>query len=199
MSVSAVDTWQSHAVHETKAQIYMGPGLRRAAADSQRYFSPSDPEAGASLAISGGRGGARLTHSHERQYSYVLQSLSLWREINTDMFKLWCLAEADLLSESNTYRLVNTGAGHLRCPFCRALQACVFGSVAMQVCLICVRTAQQAGVWSGCRSGHEPGATGAPRQQSYPQHPVAMSAADRLLGRLVGEPLAPLLAASCAA
>jgi len=84
--------------------------LRSCATESQRYFSPSDPEAGASLAISGGRGGARLTHSHERQYSYVLQSLSLWREINTDMFKLWCLAEADLLSESNTYRLVNTGA-----------------------------------------------------------------------------------------
>ena len=41
----------------------------------------------------------------------MLQSLSLWREINTDMFKLWCLAEADLLSESNSYRLVNTGAG----------------------------------------------------------------------------------------
>ncbi len=67
------------------------------------------PEEGASLAISGGRGGARLTHSHERQYAYVLQSLSLWREINTDMFKLWCLSEADLLSENNTYRLVNTG------------------------------------------------------------------------------------------
>lgn len=62
-----------------------------------------------SLAISGGRGGARLTHSHQRQYAYVLQSLSLWREINTDMFKLWCLAESDLLSESSPYRLVNTG------------------------------------------------------------------------------------------
>ena len=78
--------------------------------DPQRYFSPNEPEEGASLAISGGHGGARLTHSHERQYAYVLQSLSLWREINTDMFKLWCLSEADLLSEMNTYRLVNTGA-----------------------------------------------------------------------------------------
>ena len=66
-------------------------------------------EDGLSLAIAGGRGGARLTHSHQRQYAYVLQSLSLWREINTDMFKLWCLAEADLLSESSPYRLVNTG------------------------------------------------------------------------------------------
>jgi len=25
------------------------------------------------------------------------------------MFKLWCLAENDLLRESNSYRLVNTG------------------------------------------------------------------------------------------
>ena len=35
---------------------------------------------GTSLAISGGLGGARLTHSHERQYHYVRQSLALWRE-----------------------------------------------------------------------------------------------------------------------
>ena len=41
----------------------------------------------------GGREGARLTHNHERQYAYVLQSLTLWREISTDMFRLWYLAE----------------------------------------------------------------------------------------------------------
>ena len=42
-------------------------------------------EPGASLAISGGMGGARLTHSHERQYHYVLQSLTLWREISHEV------------------------------------------------------------------------------------------------------------------
>ena len=42
------------------------------------YFTPDSPEAGASLAISGGMNGARLTHSHQRQFSYVLQSLTLW-------------------------------------------------------------------------------------------------------------------------
>lgn len=30
----------------------------------------------------GGSQGARLTHSHERQFNYVLQSLTLWREIS---------------------------------------------------------------------------------------------------------------------
>ena len=34
-----------------------------------------------SLAISGGVEGARLTHDHSRQYYYVLQSLTLWREV----------------------------------------------------------------------------------------------------------------------
>jgi len=57
-----------------------------------RPGAPDSPEA--SLAISGGRGGARLTHSHDRQYHFVLQTLTLWSEISTDMFKLWCLAGA---------------------------------------------------------------------------------------------------------
>jgi hypothetical protein len=38
-----------------------------------------------SLAILGGRAGARLTHSHASQYAYVMQSLTLWREILHDM------------------------------------------------------------------------------------------------------------------
>ena len=58
-----------------------------------------------------GRGGARLSHNHERQYAYVLQSLSLWSEIAADMFKLWYLSEQDLLSKKNRYRLQDTGQG----------------------------------------------------------------------------------------
>jgi hypothetical protein len=46
-----------------------------------------------------------------RQYHYVLQSLTLWREIMTDMFKLWYLAESDMLREGNSYRLCDTGQG----------------------------------------------------------------------------------------
>ena len=75
----------------------------------QHYFQPNQVEQGFSLGISGGFEGARLTHNHQRQYNYALQSLTLWREISHDMFKLWCLAETDLLSESNSYRLTNTG------------------------------------------------------------------------------------------
>jgi len=59
----------------------------------------------------GGEGGARLSHSHEKQYLYVLQSLSLWREIAHDMFRLWCLSEEDLLTAENRYTLKNTGQG----------------------------------------------------------------------------------------
>lgn len=75
----------------------------------QHYFQPDKVEDGFSLGISGGHNGARLSHNHQRQYNYALQSLTLWREISHDMFKLWCLAESDLLAESNSYRLTNTG------------------------------------------------------------------------------------------
>jgi hypothetical protein len=56
------------------------------------YFRPDTYEDQYSLAIVAGRHGARLTHSHNRQYNYVLQSLTLWREILHDFFKLWYLA-----------------------------------------------------------------------------------------------------------
>lgn len=67
-----------------------------------------------SLDIYGGKDGSRLTHTHERQFNYVLQSLTLWREIVHDMFRLWYLAENDLLSQNEPYRLKNTGQGFNR-------------------------------------------------------------------------------------
>jgi hypothetical protein len=75
------------------------------------YFNPSIPESGYSLAIHGGMEGARLSHNHSTQYYYALQSLTLWREVAHDMFKLWCLAETDLLSDDISYRLRDTGQG----------------------------------------------------------------------------------------
>jgi hypothetical protein len=41
----------------------------------------------------------------------VLQSLMLWREVSNDMFKLWYLAEADMLRQGTSYRLCDTGQG----------------------------------------------------------------------------------------
>ncbi|KAG8907987.1 hypothetical protein FRB99_001153 [Tulasnella sp. 403] len=82
----------------------------------KKYFHPTDPSP--SLAIRSGKDGARLSHSHEKQYAYVLQSLTLWKEILHDMFKLWTLAEQDLLSTTSTYRLRDTGQGLQRVQQC---------------------------------------------------------------------------------
>lgn len=56
-----------------------------------------------------------------RQYHYVLQSLMLWREVSNDMFKLWYLAETDMLRQGTSYRLCDTGQGLNR------VQVCVWG------------------------------------------------------------------------
>eukprot|EP00931_Biecheleriopsis_adriatica_P073992 TRINITY_DN48181_c0_g1_i1.p1 TRINITY_DN48181_c0_g1~~TRINITY_DN48181_c0_g1_i1.p1 ORF type:complete len:623 (+),score=153.15 TRINITY_DN48181_c0_g1_i1:64-1869(+) len=73
-------------------------------------FSPSS-DGDWSLEISRGRGGSCLTHSHRTQYTFVLQSLLLWREIMGNMFALWQLTEDDLLDSNSSYRLCDTGQG----------------------------------------------------------------------------------------
>jgi len=75
------------------------------------HFSPDEYEDHYSLAISAGRGGARLSHSHKRQYTYVLQSLELWRDVLHFLFELWHRTEKDLLNPNNPYRLRDTGQG----------------------------------------------------------------------------------------
>ncbi|PNW82263.1 hypothetical protein CHLRE_06g278154v5 [Chlamydomonas reinhardtii] len=111
-----------------------------------RYFKADTHEPGYSLAIQGGRDGARLTHNHERQYHYVLQSLSLWREISTEMFKLWYLAETDMLREGNNYRLCDTGQGLNR------VQSAPSVGRAMQQIL--GRVQQRIGSWVGSSVVH---------------------------------------------
>jgi hypothetical protein len=80
----------------------------------QESFAPGNIDEGYSLSIVSGQDGARLSHSHERQYYFALQSLSLWRDIVDDMFRLWHFAEEDLLSETITYSLKDTGQGMQR-------------------------------------------------------------------------------------
>jgi len=77
----------------------------------KKFFHPDRVEEGYSLAIQGGLDGARLTHAHDRQYYYCLQSLTLWKEVTTSMFKLWYQADQDLLSADLNYTLKDTGQG----------------------------------------------------------------------------------------
>jgi len=62
------------------------------------------------LEIRYGMGGSKLSHGHGTQYVYVLQSLTLWSEIQNEMYWLWINADADLLSRKG-YNLCNTGQG----------------------------------------------------------------------------------------
>ena len=73
-----------------------------------------------SLAISSKEdgGGSRLTHDHQRQYHFVLQSLTLWRDIANDMFMLWMECEADLLDAATPYEQTDTGQGWHRLQQC---------------------------------------------------------------------------------
>ncbi|KAJ2457791.1 hypothetical protein GGI03_006001 [Coemansia sp. RSA 2337] len=82
-------------------------------------FAPQRAESDQlSLAILHGQNGARLSHSHESQFHYVLQTLTLWREMLHEMFKLWHDADSDLLSPKNMYRLKDTGQGLNRVQTC---------------------------------------------------------------------------------
>jgi hypothetical protein len=51
------------------------------------HFHPTQAkDSKTSLAIRSGKHGARLSHDHAKQYAYVLQSLTLWREILHGVF-----------------------------------------------------------------------------------------------------------------
>jgi len=83
----------------------------RMIANLTTYFHPDKKEEGHSLSIKYGYGGSKLSHDHTTQFTFVLQSLVLWREIMHDMYMLWMCTEEDLLSEKNRYQLWNTGQG----------------------------------------------------------------------------------------
>ncbi|SBT80799.1 conserved protein, unknown function [Plasmodium malariae] len=77
----------------------------------KNYYDPHEKNSPYSLSIESGKQGSRLTHSHNRQYMYVLQTLYLWKEIGEHMFFLWTRAESDMLDFKNPYRLMDTGQG----------------------------------------------------------------------------------------
>ncbi len=55
----------------------------------KEYFQPTHiTDSLSNLAIRMGKGGARISHDHSKQYAYVLQSLTLWREILHGKFLL---------------------------------------------------------------------------------------------------------------
>jgi len=85
----------------------------------RHYFPEGDPEKDrgskrASLAIQSGQGGSCLTHKHSTQFIFVLQSLTLWRIIQLNLFRLWHTVEEDMLDQRCRYRYQNTGQGYHR-------------------------------------------------------------------------------------
>ncbi|KAI8068991.1 hypothetical protein BDF21DRAFT_345408 [Thamnidium elegans] len=108
----------------------------------EKFFKPTDDSKDEfSLSIASGSQGHRLSHDHETQYIYVNQTLKLWREILNDMFKLWTLADQDMLSTSNPYRLSQTGQGLHR------IQPCPAVSREMHRTLF--KAQKKAGTWIG--------------------------------------------------
>lgn len=61
------------------------------------FTSRSSLYSGYSSSFSGG--GACLSHDHGTQFRFVLQSFTLWREIMSNMPKLWLLADYDMTHE----------------------------------------------------------------------------------------------------
>lgn len=72
-----------------------------------------EESSGMSLRIGSGRGGSCLTHSHQQQHQYVMESLTLWEIIHRDIFDFWECVEKDMIGASR-YRFANTGQGYNR-------------------------------------------------------------------------------------
>lgn len=112
-----------------------------------KNFDPDRITGDYSLGISMGRGGARLSHNHFKQYHYVKQSLTLWSQIMRDMFMLWTLADHDLVSDSNNrYRLADTGQGLNRIKACPHLSRAMHGIIR--------KCQQRTGTWIGSSVVH---------------------------------------------
>eukprot|EP00927_Polykrikos_kofoidii_P020502 TRINITY_DN1973_c0_g1_i1.p1 TRINITY_DN1973_c0_g1~~TRINITY_DN1973_c0_g1_i1.p1 ORF type:complete len:619 (-),score=149.34 TRINITY_DN1973_c0_g1_i1:305-2161(-) len=101
----------------------------------REYFDPAS-DGGWSLEIFRGRGGSCLTNNHRTQYTFVMQSLLLWREIMGNMFALWQATEDDLLDPMLRYRLTDTGQGLNRmqaAPRVSRMMSSILGKVQSEV------------------------------------------------------------------
>lgn len=79
------------------------------------FFKPEDkPAPEVDLTIKEGAEGSRLSHEHKKHYAYVTQTLVLWQLITKDMFRLWKLAEDDMLNPENPVEFKETGQGKMR-------------------------------------------------------------------------------------
>eukprot|EP00047_Mylnosiga_fluctuans_P011783 m.22785 g.22785 ORF g.22785 m.22785 type:complete len:594 (-) comp3801_c0_seq1:1325-3106(-) len=111
----------------------------------QTYFGPSEQDSARSLRLSYGEDGSKLSHKHREQYTFVLQTLTLWHSITQEMFGLWMAADRDLLGRQE-YRLWNTGQGLNR------VQPCPNVSAAIHAILSRVQSA--CGAWVGLSVVH---------------------------------------------
>ena len=111
----------------------------------KKYFDPRRVTADTSLAIAEGIEGSRISHEHEGQYYYVLQSLAFWKNILQEMSWLWVVMETDMLSGS-PYDFRETGQGFNRVHQCPNL----FNAVKS----ILDKTKAEVGTWVGSSRIH---------------------------------------------
>ncbi|BFZ54272.1 hypothetical protein PYCC9005_001305 [Savitreella phatthalungensis] len=109
-------------------------------------FDHFQPDEGTELAIQAGLRGSRLSHSHSKQFAFVNQSLTLWALVMEHMFELYALVDADLLSRTCRYRLLDTGQGLNR------VQACPHISRKMHALLHAAQ--RTCGGWVGSSAIH---------------------------------------------
>lgn len=112
----------------------------------KQEFSPSHCDELTSLSIAEGEDGSRLTHSHSQQYAFVLQSLTLWKNICRNMYYLWSLAESDMLNPKEKYILRMTGQGLQRVQKAPRLYRAVTE--------LLQQTKQEIGAWVGSERIH---------------------------------------------
>lgn len=92
----------------------------------KKYFSPSTPSSSLHDLTIGYGGGSMLSHPHGTQYKFVLQTLTFWQQMCSQMFELWTAADDDLLTVGH-YRLCNTGQGLNRVQSCPTVSRTVNG------------------------------------------------------------------------